>query len=151
MAAQARNCNRYRRSGGVTASATNNNVTGAFRLPPERGFKWRGINAISVPVMVAIRFSTPSASAKARASRTIMVRPGLTTCARKTKRSPFAGASRLVLNSTVRISALPRPRGAAGGDAAGSGVSPFVCRSVEAWPDRASGPCLPFQNRMISL
>ena len=64
----------------------------------------RGVIAISVPVMVAIRVSTPSFSANARASHTVSVRPGLTTPARNANRSPFAGASRLVLNSTVRTS-----------------------------------------------
>ena len=42
-------------------------------------------NAISVPVMVAIRFSAPSCSANARASHTVSVRPGLTTRGAKDK------------------------------------------------------------------
>ncbi len=37
------------------------------------------------------------------ASQKVEVRPGLTTSALNTKRVPFAGASRLVLNSTVRM------------------------------------------------
>src|SRR4051794_5439389 len=67
---------------------------------PRRG------SAVKVPVMIAIRFSAPSCCAKACASHTVNVRPGLTTRARNTNRSPFAGASRLVLNSTVRMSEL---------------------------------------------
>jgi hypothetical protein len=53
----------------------------------------RGVIAIKVPVMVAIKVSTPPACANARASHTVSVRPGLITPARNANRSPFAGAS----------------------------------------------------------
>src|SRR3984957_4891217 len=62
-------------------------------------------SAIRVPVMVATSLSLPSSAAKACASQTVMVRPGLRTDARNRKYSPRAGATRLVLNSTVRTAA----------------------------------------------
>src|SRR5262245_1170992 len=50
--------------------------------------------------------SSARVTANACASQTVIVRPGFTTVPLNIKRSPFAGASRLVLNSTVSISAL---------------------------------------------
>src|ERR1700722_3676194 len=62
-------------------------------------------SAIKVPVMVAISFSSPPSIAKAFPSQTVIVRPGFTTFPLKRKRSPRAGARRLVLNSMVRMEA----------------------------------------------
>jgi hypothetical protein len=71
-----------------------------------------GITAISAALMVATSLSVPAANAEP--SQNVSVRPGSTTRARKTNRSPLAGASRLVLNSTVSTSASAgiRPKAA---------------------------------------
>src|SRR5882724_3418479 len=55
------------------ASAAPVNLSSA----PECRRQAEGARGISVPVTLAIRFSTPCCSAKARASQTISVRPGL--------------------------------------------------------------------------
>src|SRR5579872_249253 len=66
----------------------------------------RSNSAISVPVIVATsRSSPPLSMANARASQTVSVFPALTTLARNANRSPLAGATRFVLNSTVRTAA----------------------------------------------
>src|SRR3990167_3640311 len=73
--------------------------------PDQPLISWRPVTVIRVQPMVATSFSCPLASAYARPSHTVMVRPGLSTRPSMRKLSPWAGASRLILNSMVRTAA----------------------------------------------
>ena len=57
-----------------------------------------------VESMVATSFSSEAVWAQTSARHTVRVRPGRTTRPSARKRSPWAGARRLILNSTARTS-----------------------------------------------